>query len=107
MKTTTRPETAGLCLACLTPTDTALAFRGDAEFHIAAVMSITKDPIEIASKTYERASGADPGKVFDGVHDVIFRLCEECASRAKLPRKPVLLTPNAEIPTFVQPAAWR
>jgi len=104
MTTTTPPETAGLCLACLTPTDTVLGFRGDAEFHVAAVMHITKESMDDALATYRNATGADPDKVIDGVHDVAFRLCEKCASRAKLPRKPVLLTPFAEIPTFVQPA---
>lgn len=104
MKTTTAPETAGLCLACLTPTDTGLAFRGDAEFHVAAAMRITKAPMDEALATYRNATGADPDKVIDGIHDIVFRLCEKCAAKAKLPRKPVLLTPNAEIPTFVQPA---
>ena len=93
-------ETAGMCIGCLTPTDTVLGFRGDGEFIIAAVAKITGDALELAHETYRQATGAKPGCVIDGINDVVFRVCEPCAAKAGLPAKPVLFTPLAEIPTF-------
>lgn len=99
--TTTTPQTAGLCIACITPTDTVLGFRGEGEWVIAAAAKVTGDSLDVAHETYRQATGAAPGCVIDGINEVVFRVCQSCATKAGLP-KPVLFTPLAQIPAVTQ-----
>lgn len=93
----------GSCVACLQGTDSGVALVGEAEWLVAAIAFITKDPIEVAQKSVEVLMGWSPGMVASGECSMTIRVCEPCASKVGLP-KPVLLIPGQEVPTMWHPS---
>jgi hypothetical protein len=105
-----RGDYSGTCIVCLTPTDTGLGFRGEAEFVIAGlrVLGVPEDE----EYTTFRAGWADAGhdledgEVPDGIIEVPVRVCTRCVSRcpAKFPA-PALAMAGATLPTVTQHGA--
>lgn len=89
---------AGTCIACLRPTDTALGFRGEPEWHAAGLSRLGLPMAEAVAmvETY----GGEPGP--DGRYDAVYRVCERCAARAGFP-KPGLALPGEGVPSIGQP----
>lgn len=52
----------GSCIVCGQGTDTALAFHGEAEWHMAALIVLGVPAAEV-EQTYRSATGSDTGKV--------------------------------------------
>jgi hypothetical protein len=71
------------CTACMRPTDTGLAFRGEAEFIIAGLVCMGI-PLDQASVSFSLATGSDPGTVPAGILTHVIRVCDDRASRAGL-----------------------
>lgn len=90
---------AGTCIACLKPTDTALAFRGEPEWHAAGLVQLGL-PMNEAIATAERtlramAVGSDGA----GRYDAVYRVCGDCAAKADPPfPTPALAYPGMPIP---------
>jgi hypothetical protein len=79
----------GTCIACYTPTDTALALEGEPEW-IAAVLVVMGVPNDQAVATIERAP--NPAKV-------TLRVCADCANKAEMR---VQLLPGDKVRGVVQ-----
>lgn len=89
----------GSCTICLRGTDTALGFRGDAEFVIAGLVTLGIDSMEEADATLRSLTGCDDGMVPTGVLSQVVRVCAECVDKcpAAFPA-PVPLMMGAEVP---------
>lgn len=81
----------GSCIACYTPTDTALGCRGEPEWQAAFLVTLGV-PHDEAIATVER---------WQPPEDSIYQVCAACAKKAGFP-KPVLALAGAEIPTVGQ-----
>lgn len=99
----------GACIACLQPTDTALAFKGDAEWLIAGLKFLSL-PYNEAYEVYrldqlEKGHDLHPGDVRDGTDSLIARVCAACVakSRASFPA-PALALPGQPVPVISQHA---
>ncbi len=86
----------GTCVACLTPTDTALGANGDAEWIIGFLVSLGIE-FEEALKTLEWSEDSVPS----GVIKKTFRVCKSCADRNGFPV--ALWIAGAEIPYITHP----
>jgi hypothetical protein len=77
------------------PTDTILATRGEAEWHVAFLMVLGL-PGDQAEGTYEAMARSPLGLIPDGVHDLMIRVCRSCVrkSPASFP-DPVVPLPGA------------
>jgi hypothetical protein len=67
----------GSCVVCLQGCDTALAFRGEAEWVLAG-LRVLGLPDDEAAKTLTEVTGCAPGMVPDGKITVPVRVCEAC-----------------------------
>jgi hypothetical protein len=67
----------GSCVVCLQGCDTALAFRGEAEWVIAGLMHLGL-PHEEAEDTLSHVTDCAPGMVPDGELTIPVRVCESC-----------------------------
>jgi hypothetical protein len=67
-------------VVCFRGTDTGLAFTGEAEWIIAALMHLGI-PDDQASALVSYASGCDPGKVPVDDVTMLFRVCNDCATK--------------------------
>lgn len=101
---------AGTCLSCLRATDTAIAFTGEAEFHIATIMRICDIPFEEALECFldvHKSSNPRfvllPGNVPAGIMTKVVRVCGRCASAAGF-GKPGLFATGCQIPHYREPA---
>jgi hypothetical protein len=68
---------SGSCVVCLQGCDTALAFRGEAEWIIAG-LRVLGLPSGEAEQTLAHATGCDPDMVPNGELTVPVRVCESC-----------------------------
>jgi hypothetical protein len=75
---------ADSCVACLTGTDTALGFVGEAEWAIAGLQRLGLPPDQAAS-TVSYGTGCEPGNVPDGRFQLVVRVCGSCAGAAGFP----------------------
>jgi hypothetical protein len=91
------------CVVCLRGTDTGLVFAGEAEWAAAGLVDIGV-PEDQAIATVSHGTGSEPGTVPDGDITVMFRLCQVCASKARLP---VGLVASGNLPTIDQPPERR
>jgi hypothetical protein len=84
-------------------TDTALGFRGEAEWIIAGLKMLGIESEEEAYATFRRATDSEPGMVPDGILEVINRVCTSCVEQAEpnFPA-PALLIAGADIPCVEQ-----
>ena len=89
----------GSCAVCLTGTDTAVAFRGDAEWIIAGV-HLLGISINEAALMLSLATGCDPGHAPPGELQYPVLVCRSCAD-ASPGRFPV--GPLDAIPVIVAP----
>jgi hypothetical protein len=71
----------GTCAVCLRPTDTGLAFRGEAEWVIAGLMGL-RVPQEQAEAMLSGFTGCGPGMVPVGEVTVPVRVCRRCVESA-------------------------
>ena len=69
------------CVGCFHGTDTALGFRGEAEWVIAGLMRFM--PQSHAEALVSMSTGCDPGKVPAGEITLVFRVCKDCASKGE------------------------
>ena len=96
------------CIACIRPTDTALAFAGPAEWILAGLHTLGVPP-EQAYLTmlgiWRDTCGTGDGMVPDGWLTQMFRICRDCVRRcpAAFP-DPVLAIPGAVFPVIACPA---
>ncbi|KJE20366.1 hypothetical protein FF36_05340 [Frankia torreyi] len=92
----------GTCIACLRPTDTGLAFQGEAEWIFAGLLGlgVPEDQVHPALADLDPA-GWGNGLVPVGKTAVTVRACAECASKPGFPV--ALLLPGHPVPA-VQPA---
>jgi ferredoxin len=97
---------ANTCIVCLKPTDTAMAFRGEAEWLIAGLVTlgVPEDQAYGAYRQSENKGDADDledGEVRAGVHDMSVRVCAACvrACPAGFPA-PALAVSGAVLPTI-------
>jgi hypothetical protein len=90
------------CIVCLRGTDTALAFKGDAEWIITGLIMLGV-PEDEALATISYVYGCPYGIVPDGTIRETFRVCGECVAGAKpnFPA-PVLAIPGATVPCVGQ-----
>lgn len=93
----------GTCITCIQPTDTGLAFVGEAEWILAGfhVLGIPQD------QALATLADGDPrfrpvGKVPNGRVTIALRVCGDCANRAKFPVG--LITAGGELPAVRQPS---
>ena len=93
----------GTCVICGRGTDTAIAFRGEAEWVIAGGIKLGL-PEPQASRMLELATGCDPGNVPVGVITVPYRICAECAAKAS-PHAPKPGLTSGDMPCYTQPGA--
>lgn len=72
-------------MVCLRGTDTALAFRGEAEW-LTAGLNVLGVPMDQAASTVETffhlEMGAEPGKVLGGEHEIVVRVCADCVAKS-------------------------
>ena len=90
----------GTCIACFTPTDTALGYDGSLEGHIAFLehLGIPADQsLALAEASPDRP--ADPDPDHPARWAVPYQLCSACAERTGLPA-PVLVVKGAGIPAI-------
>jgi hypothetical protein len=95
----------GACVVCLKGTDTALAFRGEAEWTLAGLMRLGL-PKKEAYATLEAfltefQPGHITGMVPPGVIAVPVQVCRRCAGKVKTAQGPcpvALLHPGGEMP---------
>lgn len=91
---------AGTCIACYTPTETALGYSGSLEGHIVFLMKLGVPQSE-AESTAElspmRPVDTDPDH--PARYATPYAVCASCAERAGLP-PPVLMAPDAKITTI-------
>lgn len=95
----------GLCVACMTPTDTALGVRGEPEWHIAFLTALGI-PLDQAEKTFEVMERTAPGIMSnDGsVYEWGVQVCTACAEKSRAPLPiPVLALPGRDLPVVGQP----
>lgn len=67
----------GSCAVCLQGCDTALAFRGEAEWALAG-LRVLGVPGDEAEKILTLVTGCEPGMVPNGELTVPVRVCETC-----------------------------
>lgn len=97
----------GTCIACLTPTDTALAFRGEAKWFIAGLYALGIPEDQAFATAHVIWSESDPmlrkGQVPGGIVTEAIRVCRKCVRSAgpSFP-DPVLAIADAEIPVISQ-----
>jgi hypothetical protein len=93
----------GTCIVCLRPTDTALAFRGPAEWHLSAlkVLGVPEDQA-YATKLpgWRERYGTRPGEVPDGVLSEAYRVCLDSVRACPAPFPDPVLVDGAELPTI-------
>jgi hypothetical protein len=87
----------GACVVCLQGCDTALAFRGEAEWVIAG-LRVLGLPGDEAEKTLTDITGCEPGMVPNGELTVPVRVCETCVQASGTGMRVGLAT--AEIPVY-------
>jgi hypothetical protein len=98
----------GTCVVCVKPTDTGLAFIGEAEWVIAGlqVLGVPADQAEGTARQAWREQGrdVDDGNVPDGELTATVRVCRACVRRASGARfpDPVLLVGGAAVPAIRQ-----
>lgn len=91
---------ADTCAICLTPTDTALAFRGEPEWCIAILshLDIPADQaMHMVANFYSNSEEEMPDQL-----TVPVRICSECTSNANIP-DPGLVMVGHGIPLVQQP----
>jgi hypothetical protein len=94
------------CAICRKGTDTALVFRGEAEWLVAGLLNLGLSA-ETARISVSEYFGSPPGQVPDGIHTVVMRVCLACVERSKAPfPAPVLAVPGAAVPLVTQPDDW-
>ena len=71
----------GTCVICGRGTDTAIGFRGEAEYVIAGGIRLGL-PEPQARRRLELATGCDPGNVPDRIITHAYRVCAACVERA-------------------------
>ncbi|MGV0607364.1 hypothetical protein [Mycolicibacterium sp. XJ1904] len=99
----------GSCVACGQGTDTAVAVRGEGEWHVAFLLQLGV-PDDHASATVSVGTGCAPGQVPEGVYTTHVRVCTECFAKAPFhakspfhkPVKPALYVEGAELPLIEQ-----
>lgn len=97
----------GTCIACLRPTDTALAFAGQGEWLIAAlvVLGVPQDQayLTLLDGWLEQGLQVPAGRVPGGRLTQAFRVCRDCvrASGCGFP-DPVLAVNGARVPVIGQ-----
>ena len=92
----------GPCVACLTPTDTALGVEGEAEWHMAFLVALDI-PEDQAALTVSEATNNPPGKVPVGRFPQTVRVCASCVEKSDAPfPAPVLTLPGVDLPTIHQ-----
>ncbi|MDO0938662.1 hypothetical protein QQY66_45690 [Streptomyces sp. DG2A-72] len=94
----------GTCIVCGTPTDTGIAFRGEAEFLIAGLHKLgvpMKEAAIIVENMCSERYGTDPGMVRSGVLEWTVRVCAESAEKASF-TKPGLLAQQGTVPLYDQ-----
>jgi hypothetical protein len=92
---------SGTCVACYTPTDTALAVLGIPEWHGAFLFNIGAPQAE-AFALVEKYGKAQPDQ---RRYEAIYQVCGACA--AKMPNfpRPALVMLDEPIPVIEQPAS--
>lgn len=82
---------------------TAVATQGEAEFHVAFLVKALAIPEDEAIGTInvfaEQELGCDPGKVPGGTFTLIYRLCRDCAAKAKIKVGEI----SGGVPSYAQP----
>jgi hypothetical protein len=91
------------CVVCLQGCDTALAFRGEAEWVIAG-LCVLWVPLDEAGKILTFATGCEPGMVPNGELTVPVRVCETCVQTSGTGMRVGLV--SAEVPVY-QPLRTR
>ena len=93
----------GACIVCLQPTDTGLAFDGEAEFAVACLSKLGV-PMEQSAVAIQLATGCEPGMVPEGRFRLVVRVCRDCVSASEVPFPvPALILDKAPIPCLTQP----
>jgi hypothetical protein len=92
----------------MTPTDTALAFHGEAEWIIGGLLALGIPEGEAEATAHAFWSERDPtlrkGEVPGGILTEPIRVCRDCVRAAEAPfPAPVLAIPGAPVPVVGQP----
>jgi hypothetical protein len=87
----------GSCVVCLQGCDTALAFRGEAEWVIAG-LRVLGLPSDEAEQTLAHITGCAPGMVPNGELTIPVRVCESCAQASGAGMRVGLA--HAEVPVY-------
>jgi hypothetical protein len=98
--TTAADHHNGPCVVCMTPTDTALAFEGCAEWCMAG-LSVLGVPLDEAIAIFN----IDPDEPdANGRHTVRVRVCVGCVRKCSAPfPDPTITLPGGGIPVVPQP----
>lgn len=85
---------AGSCTVCGHGTDTGLAFQGEPEWCIAALMQLG---VTDAEHTFRAALGVGRDDLLPGFLTTVYRLCSACSRNAGFPA-PGLLLDGSDVP---------
>jgi hypothetical protein len=91
---------AAACIACYTPTETALGYFGSVEGHAAflTVLGVPeREAVAAAELSPLRPTDTDPDH--PARYQTPYRVCSDCAAKAKVPA-PVLIEDGAAIPAI-------
>jgi hypothetical protein len=90
-------------VACLQPTDTALAFEGCGEWLVAG-LHVLGLAVEDAEAMVSRAFGCTPGEVPAGREALTVRVCRSCVQDCGAPfPEPALAVVGGPVPAVRQP----